>query len=432
MGYAIFVSPVESSYRQLLLPCIGAAAFLFAQPNPRDPVFKIMGSSVFRTVGQMSYSIYLWHWPIFVFAKIYIGVLDNAATGACILLTLLLSAVTLYAVENPIRFKRAPRGRPLLFAMATASTLALAIFAGAGLYTSGLPSRLPPRVATLYTASSADRDMVQCLHLPGGQEASVAMAETDKLCILGDNTRQNIDFILWGDSHALWLSTALSDFAKEAGLKGLVAMIPGCPTLANTVSSDLGRKQKCNEFYDRVAQNIERHNIRQIFIVNRWSLYSEGAGGEGYLKFANDWDNRTNPHDVFRASLDRTISQFSDKHIAFIKEPPLQRVHVTDTMAAIAMTGMPFGRLENIWTTRQQHDNTHRFLDQTFNDAKSKFSNIAVLDPLPFLCSVDHCTAMKDDLPLYWDDDHLNMRGVRLLKPLFAPIFRRMKETATE
>lgn len=435
MGYAIFIAPLPSGYKQLLVPCLGAAAFLFARPSSRDPVFRVMGSAPFRTVGKMSYSIYLWHWPVLVFARIYLGVLDGVATAACILLTLVLSAATLYAVENPVRFRRAPRSRPAMFALAGAATAVIAIFAGSGIYTNGMPSRVPKEVAAVNEATTFDPVIYRCFDPPGGPAGSLALAEADQLCHIGNSSRPRIDFILWGDSHSFIAAHALSELAQEFGLSGLLAMVPGCPSLINTVNRDTGKTQKCVEFYQSVARLVDRHDIRLIFMVNRWSLYTEGellAGSEGYLKFANDWDRQTDPHDVFAVSLERTIAEFPGRQIVFLKEPPVQRFLVTDTMAANAMMGLPASRLESRWTTRQEHLDRYAFLTRTFDAARSKFDNIAVLDPIPILCNGNHCSASKDGLPLYWDDDHLNSRGARLLKPLFEPFFRQLKASAAE
>jgi hypothetical protein len=216
----------------------------------------------------------------------------------------------------------------------------------------------------------------------------------------------------------------------DAGLQGIVAMMPGCPSLSDTVNSDLGKLQKCVDHYMAVASLIERHDIRSIFLVDRWSLYSDGepsAGSEGYLKFANDWDRKTDPREVFAISLDRTISGFPNRQIFLLKEPPVQPANVTDTMAVNALMGFPASRLETRWTTRKQHLDRYAFLNRTFDETRAKYRNLTILDPLPILCDGDRCVASKDELPLYWDDDHLNKNGARLLRPLFASAFKQIR-----
>jgi peptidoglycan/LPS O-acetylase OafA/YrhL len=430
IAFAI-MKQTAAGYQQLFLPCIGAAAFLFSCPNSRDPICALMSCQIFVAVGVMSYSIYLWHWPVIVFAKIILGQLDGANVVAVILLTLLLSALTLYAVENPIRFGRRFSGaRFKVFGLACMSTAAIAILAMYTIHYNGLPNRLSPHVLAIANASTWDDRLRRCFVPAGGPTDSVAMAQGDALCRIGDSHRKSVDFVLWGDSHTFAISQAVSEFALDAGLQGIVAMMAGCPSLSNTVNSDLGKFQKCVDYYQAVASLIERHDIQFIFMVDRWSLYSDGepwAGSEGYLKFADDWDRRTDPKDVFAISLDRTISEFPNRQVFLLKEPPMQRVNVTDTMAVNALMGFPASRLESRWTTRKEHLDRYAFLNRTFEDTKAKYNNLTILDPLPFLCNGDHCVASKDELPLYWDDDHLNNHGARLLKPLFASAFNQIK-----
>jgi len=423
------------SYQRMITPCIGAALFLLARPAQFDPLFRIMASPPFRAIGVMSYSIYLWHWPALVFARIYwAGELDATQTAAVITATLVLSAITLRAVENPIRFGARLRGRRgVVFALASASTAALALFATSVVESRGVPSRLPAEARAIIPDRVWDSRLLDCFSPPGGPAESVARARNDTICRIGDMSRTTDDFILWGDSHALALAGAFSEWAREDGLRGIFASVPGCPSLSHTANSDLGRAQRCADFYDAVAGLIARHDIRQIVMIDRWSLYTEGEPAmksAGYLKFSDDWNHRTNPRDVFTSSLDRTLSELGARHIALLMEPPLQRVDVTDTMAANALMGFPASRLEPVWTTRSQYLARQAFLFQAFAAARSKFSSISLLDPLPFLCDGDHCSAAKDGLPLYYDDEHLNNRGAMLLRPLFAPVLRQIKDGA--
>lgn len=428
IGFAIF-DRYNIDYKRMLIACSGTAAFLFARPEKRDPVFQIMASPPFRAVGVLSYSIYLWHWPVFVFAKILVGPLSRTQILECILLTLMLATVTFYTIEKPFRFGRPFRGRSKIFALAGISTTAIALFAGVGIHTDGLPGRLSREVLTITNASGWDSKLYRCFDPPGGTAEIVATAEKDNLCTIGDTAGARIDFILWGDSHALAMSEAVSELATEKGLKGIVAMSPGCPSLANTHNPDLGKMQKCADLYRAVSNLVKLHDVRHILFVDRWSLYAIGEFGQstGFLRFADDWDSELDTEAIFSKALDSTIAEFPDRQLVFLKEPPLQRVHVTQRMAINALMHLPMSALENYWTTRKEHLDRHTSINRTFEAARSKFKNVTILDPLPFLCDGDHCTAVKDGLPLYWDDDHLNNVGARLLKPLLLPIFDQMK-----
>jgi hypothetical protein len=169
---------------------------------------------------------------------------------------------------------------------------------------------------------------------------------------------------------------------------------------------------------------VERQNIPRVFLVARWSLYTVGdlyPGAQGLLEFADDRGGEKNSEVVFARSLDRTASEIRDRRIIVLKEPPAQPMWVTETMAANAFMGRSADKLR--WASKTEHLKRHGFLDKAFADLATKYPNVTILDPVPIICVGDRCSGARDDLPLYWDDDHLNVRGARLLFPLLSKVF---------
>ena len=66
---------------------------------------------------------------------------------------------------------------------------------------------------------------------------------------------------------------------------------------------------------------------------------------------------------------------------------------------------------------RERNEIALRLLDEVANKC-----NITLLDPIPYLCDGERCYGDFDGLPIFYDDDHLNMRGSDLLKPLFEQV----------
>jgi len=85
-----------------LLPVAGAALLIFAGSGATNVVTRFLGANPLVRIGDWSYSIYLWHWPLIVFASILWGrsVLILTTVAACSLIP----AVVSYAwIERPIR-----------------------------------------------------------------------------------------------------------------------------------------------------------------------------------------------------------------------------------------------------------------------------------------------------------------------------------------
>ena len=125
-----------------LVPSVGAAlVILFAGPDTL--VGRCLGARIPVAIGLVSYSAYLWHQPVFVFARLrlYEGI-DSIVWPALIALTFALARPSWYFVENPFRDKHRVSVRQLS-AAAPPLTAALVI-AGAALHvTNGVPYRVP-------------------------------------------------------------------------------------------------------------------------------------------------------------------------------------------------------------------------------------------------------------------------------------------------
>lgn len=90
-----------------LLPVLGTALIILYSANKTDLVGKVLSLKPIVGIGLISYSMYLWHYPIFAFARIAdINGLHNNEKYLLIFLTIILSIVSYYFIEKPPRSKR--------------------------------------------------------------------------------------------------------------------------------------------------------------------------------------------------------------------------------------------------------------------------------------------------------------------------------------
>ena len=113
-----------------LLPVLGAAAVIAAgaAAGPAGPV-ALLGTGLFRWFGGLSYSLYLWHWPMIVFAAAYFGELRVWQGAVVAALSVVPAWLTFKLVENPIRYSR-PISRSPRLALALGACLTLVGVAG--------------------------------------------------------------------------------------------------------------------------------------------------------------------------------------------------------------------------------------------------------------------------------------------------------------
>ena len=208
----LFGSPSTPLLLMTSLAAIGAALVIASSETELSVVGWLLSQRPLVFIGLISYSLYLWHWPLIVFQRSD-GILFAGASGAITKATVIAASFVLAIlswrfVELPFRAKAKTTSRPRTFgaaALAVASGLALC---GLVLLVSGAPFRFPQRVVKVasylgYDPTHAFRSG-QCYLETNRQQLDVAS------CMAMDTRRPN--YLLVGDSHAahLWLGLSVA------------------------------------------------------------------------------------------------------------------------------------------------------------------------------------------------------------------------------
>ncbi|OIQ32222.1 MAG: hypothetical protein BM562_04915 [Alphaproteobacteria bacterium MedPE-SWcel] len=140
------------------IPVILATCGLIWCANPKEPVTRLLSSGPFVWVGKLSYSLYLWHFPVFAFGRVLsVGVPSVAEMALWIALTFALSIAGYHLVEKPFRFHLAPRPFGLLIGLAILPVLGLAGFSAVN---DGAQSGRAQALAALYGPNEVDNSVL--------------------------------------------------------------------------------------------------------------------------------------------------------------------------------------------------------------------------------------------------------------------------------
>jgi len=400
-----------------ILPCLGTALLIHAGSATENVVVRALSFRPIVFVGSISYSLYLWHWPVFVFAHAWLyrapTPLQSAGLAA---LTVALAVVSWKFVEQPFRNRRAVERKPL-FAAAAAAMLAITLLCGVSTGTNGLPQRFRPEVARIISQETPIASATQhCFGIDPKKVSATA------LCSLGATTAEQASFILWGDSHAEVLVPEVGEIAKQSGKRGLFAGSPSCAPLMGVDRYDA---PKCRDFNDRVMAMILKHKeITTVILMARWGKNASGTAygdeGSGFVPIGDDVGRAAKPSDnaaIFARGLLRTVATLraAGRQVLLVGPVPEIGWTVPQVLARLA---------------EQHKDAVVAPPDSAFYqreaDVLPLFRRLAEQDgvsavfPHDYLCSQGHCAVRKNGIPLYRDEHHLSAYGAKKLEPLLS------------
>jgi peptidoglycan/LPS O-acetylase OafA/YrhL len=249
-----------------LLPCLGTAALLV---SPQGWANRLLSWPPLVRIGDISYSLYLWHWPLLVFTRF---VFPDAPwmTVVALILSLGLAWLSWRYIETPFLRER-PEKRPLPvwvfggLAMAASIGLCLCIY-----YAGGLPQRFSPQERVYLEATNDyNHDRNRC-HMRSDRPLAY-----DKLCVYGAEGVP-ASYAVWGDSHGAELAKVLGErlTARGASLKSIT--MSGCP-------ATLSRKPVCRQHnIDTLAAMTADPHMQVVILVG--NLHDDDASSRAAIK----------------------------------------------------------------------------------------------------------------------------------------------------
>jgi len=361
-------------------PCLGAALVIAYGSGTR--LGAVLGSRLPRAIGKISYSFYLWHWPVAVIARQFIGAeLGLPGLAVCLFFSLGLSILSYRWIETPFRDRKWTRvsARKLL-AVALASLLGMAA-AGPAL------ARIAPASLLLRNPQAA-RDLA---YLDYDRRPESRKDVARDVCFLTDaspQARLNIEtclpsrkdqpnVLVFGDSHLAYLLPGLRSAFPETHF--VQATVAGCTPVDDY---SLGRPY-CRPMIDMIYDRLSRQPYQAVVLGGRWM-------------------ERDIP------SLVRSIHRLrNDGHTVIVVGPALE---YSDALPAVLARQSWIGPgLSTDAFLRKEP----RGLDRLMRDAVSRAGAVYVSQQT-VLCSGEHCQARTPSgAPIVFDYAHLTSEGAR-------------------
>jgi HPt (histidine-containing phosphotransfer) domain-containing protein len=367
-----------------LAPCIGAALFIWSgvgvSTMPRSPLAPLGIAAFF---GRISYSLYLWHWPLFTFARFSKNglVLDPVDKLALFAVTVAISYLSWRYVEQPFRDRTIARTRAAAFRIAGATSVALLAAGVLGLFVSRAPSEAD-RVAQQLAAYDAYD--IKALYRSG----TCFVPETGVFngsCLTVTPGKPN--WLLWGDSFAAHYFHGLHEVAAPRGVNVLQATQAACmPTLDAAAQGRVA----CRNFAAQLQGFFRDHRVDLVIMAGDWLEYARGSRFDGMI-----------------AELKHTISALNGQGIAVaLLGPSVQfKARLPSMLLRAHLRGAEIRPNDFVLPDIFSFDHQMKAaLPQS-----EKFSFISVVDAV---CPQRQCPlTVEGGVPLAWDHAHLTAQG---------------------
>lgn len=368
----------------------------------------LLGNKVLQFFGNISYSLYLWHWPIFVALNFFF--LDTFLWKLLgILISIFLAFISYNFIE--LKFNKLKVSRPLNILL-VALIILVSLISYKISQSSGYSWRFNEDVLMASNEANNKYDLQR------SKNCKIDEVFKFKVCTFGNYNNEGL--ILYGDSHASSIISALS----EATNTNIIYFINQCPVIFDSKLKSKTSSKKCAVFHNQFKEYIKIKNDLPILIVSRFAAQLYGPNesktknyGLGYNTIYAD-EQDLNDEELYLKRLNETFCEISDNNSLYVMEPIPEigfdvpsRLSRKIFLNKITKTGTSL----SAYTNRNQ--NILREIEKTRN-----YCNVKVLKTTDHLCIDNFCNANEGAQPLYFDDDHLSETGNKKLIRLFKEI----------
>jgi peptidoglycan/LPS O-acetylase OafA/YrhL len=417
------------------LPVVGAALIIAGGcASPPRGVVVIFRYRPFQLIGKLSYSWYLWHWPILLIVPAALHMTANVGLGVALAAgSLGVAAVSYRYVEDPIRHQKALKARPWrgislgLSLSACAAVVALVgsqmalavgrggpaldtrrVLAGAAdptkeltgligdaVRTTALPANLTPKLAD----AAKDTPVVY----PDGCHLGFTAVKVPKACAYGDITATTT-VVLFGDSHAAQWFPAFEQIAKTRHWRLLSFTKSACPAASVLVYQEALKRgyTECVQWRDQTLAAVKAMRPAMVVMTNN------GTDTGGLVNASGDADQAW--ADAWVTSL-RKVEQSGTK-VVVLSDTPYPKSNVPDCVSthasSVTSCTQSVGAALVLPKRRQMVA------------AAAAREGAVVIDPTSWFCAATTCPVIVGNILVYKDESHMSTAYATALAPVLA------------
>lgn len=410
--YSIFFfnkqTPFPSVYT--LVPVIGAVLIIIFSDST-TVIGRFLANKLFVGIGLISYSLYLWHQPLFAFLRMKtIGNPAEYMFITAIVATFILSIISYKYIETPFRNKKTfTRKRILLFSIASIS-----VFLLVGLSSHTLKGFEGRFNETHYLETAQFSPKRKECHTKGEN-----YLKPENACKYSGN---KITWASFGDSHTVEPAYALAKMLEKSDNGLLHLSFSGCPP---ALLFDDVKRPGCSKWINEAVTYLESNDsIKNILLGFRYSYFLYGDQVRSYPKIPNKYPiikpsklhKTEDVREIYWNSFSEIVRRLSasGKNIYLLYPIPELPIHIAKAITPFSILGNQTMVDLKKATSSKYYLARHSFILNKL-DTLTYNNNLFAIKPFEILCDKKYCPAVINETALYFDDNHLSVEGSMIL-----------------
>lgn len=393
-----------------LIPVIGSGFIIYSGMEGGEHLAqRLLTARPLVFVGLISYSLYLWHWPLVAFAKyLMFRPFNGLDSAAIILASLLLATFSWKFIEQLFRGKQMllPERKRLF----TVAGVVMVVAVGMGEAVS-----LNDGMKWRYLDANKATESVIWEWYPNNIYGNLEQPSDHVIPGQCGDKKAQPSFLLWGDSHAMTLVPAFDKMSKKYGLSGFIATHSGCPPILGVSRADYDS----NTFNQNVLKFIDKHTeIQTVVLAASWAAYING--------------NSKYPKILVINGLHKTVDSLKKmgRNVVLVGDFPLLE---DDNFLRVFFLQKRFPKhYDDVGDlikgpSKAEYESTNVHVYSLFKTIASTNSNVRIVrQENPFFVENNNCLIIYKNISLYRNSGHLSTYGSLFVAPQFDDLFKEM------
>lgn len=409
------------------------------QQSVASPLVRLLTLRPVRAIGAISYSLYLWHWPVVVLFRWTVGLDQPTYQAAVVVLSLLLAVLSWRFVENPVRRSAAVRKLPRVAVVACGLVV---LYAGTQAFR-GIDHKQPEWSLSTVARHADDWYPTKLTRKTAPPPCGVGAPHVESLTAgvrityaraACERPASGPAVFVIGDSHAMAFGSMFADYARDTGATVTLYNNDGCGFLA--FQGGVEDTPRCQASIQAVlADVIPRLHAGDVVFLPSLRM----------PRFVDQWVRYAHA-DVVATWLSDDAAEIRARS-AEAGRDSLSRLSATGASIVVSAPNLllnaPLYRCADPWTQTNPMCRGGSAVDRgeiealrapmlaTIATATRDVPRTSVFDPFLVLCPVGKlCEGYRDGKPLFFDGDHLSAFGDRVLLAPFTDAMRKAADGA--